>query len=108
MDGRGFAADLLDGLLLDLVLDAAAAERARPGRPSGSMIIIEPAFCGVDPRVSTTWQTISSRSCSRASIKCRTRSRMRCGFQILDSRFQTADGTHCQANPSHPGAAMHG
>ena len=29
MDGRGIAADLLDGLLLDLVLDAAAAERAR-------------------------------------------------------------------------------
>ena len=28
MDGRGFAADLLDGLLLDLVLDAAAPERA--------------------------------------------------------------------------------
>ena len=28
MDGRGFAADLLDGLLLDLVFDAAATERA--------------------------------------------------------------------------------
>ena len=29
MDGRGFAADLLDGLLLDLVFDAAPAQRAR-------------------------------------------------------------------------------
>ena len=28
MDGRGIPADLLDGLLFDLVLDAAAAERA--------------------------------------------------------------------------------
>ena len=28
MDGSGIPADLLDGLLLDLVLDAAAAERA--------------------------------------------------------------------------------
>ena len=67
------------------------------------MIIIDPAFCGVDPRVSTTWQTISSRSCSRPLISSCTRSRMR-----FDSRFKipvAGQGLHsvpspCQANGS--------
>ena len=67
--------------------------------PSGSMIIIEPAFCGVEPRVSTTWQTISSRSCSRALIKCRMTSRIQSEFPV--DRLRIAN-TH-----SLPGYLVH-
>ncbi len=66
-----------------------SASVATFGLRLGSITIIDPAFCGVDPRVSATWQIIGSQSRSRSSINCRRTSRIGRDFQLADRRLKS-------------------
>src|SRR5262249_21369180 len=65
--------------------------------------MIAPAFWGVEPRVSTTWQRTSGRSCARALINCLMSSRMPLlsPRPVAEPAFRMRDGYDLYGIPIH-------